>query len=561
LPSAQLVIDHDLFRSVPNDGTPPDHVSSNGSGATTLPAPALHPSIALGPVVDTTTPPPIRRLAPLPTSAPYPVDTSNLGEVPLESTESSVRSATRSLPKGVAKDAIPVKMLDVPESLLGEAMKKDRHDWRSRVIIGMGNPNYKGAFATTREKDPEGKWRVAGLELHIYDMGEKNPPALPKETHGELLKEKVTNPARNMNETTEGASAPVENNSVDTAVPKSGWGDTLSSVFESLAHQRSSSSALASQRPVYLENTTEDTLECYFAHQSASPFHDSTTSPAIGASTSVAQPKRRVSNREKSLPSSSFAPIAPLLKSAVAHLPRTVAPMRPVRPVRSTIHPEELVLLSADISSPSTSHLPSPHITQTESESEPILEPSFGSLPETALPQPSRRTNRQTEPSQTLLGMQFDSPFCSGSNAAESLSDIAGGFLRRYVCAALPFVLLTTQRFFGYLESREKAGISSGYSQEAVMSWQLNNLPSVGVCPQVGNPQAQGHQITEVPRWIERNLLLRASHTLLHDIYYLSGSTVLHRRTLESSACAWNSRHCQALGNYGGPQIIPFARS
>ena len=70
------------------------------------------------------------------------------------------------------------------------------------------------------------------------------------------------------------------------------------------------------------------------------------------------------------------------------------------------------------------------------------------------------------------------------------------------------------------------------------MSWQLNDLPSIGVCPQVGNPQAQGHQITEVPRWSERNLLLRTSHALLHDISP-STSTVLNRRTLGSSPCAW----------------------
>ena len=479
-----------------------------------LHAPARHPSIAIGPVVDKATPPPIRRLAPLPTSAPtHPVDMSNLGEVPVESTELSVRSTTRSLPKGIAKDAIPVKVFDVPESLL---KRKDRNDWKNKVIIALGNPNYKGALATTREKDPEGKWRVAGSELHIYDAGEKNPPALPKETYGELLKETDTNPTRIMNETTGGASAPAENNSVDTTVRKSGWGDTLSSVFESLAHRGSSSSALASQQPVCLENSTEHTLERYFTHQST-PSHDSMTSPAIEASTSVAHPKRCVSSREKSLPSSSFAPIAPLPEGAEAYLPRTVAPVRPVRRVRSTVHPEELVFLSADIFAPST---PSPHFTQTESESEPILAPSFGPLPETFLPQPSRRTTKQSEPSQSLLGTQFDSPFCSGSNAAESLSDIAGGFLRRYVCcAALPFVLLTTQRFFGYLESREKTQISSGYSEEAIMSWQLNNLPSVGVCPQVGNPQAQGHQITEVHRYFERNLLLRASHTLLHDIF------------------------------------------
>ncbi len=106
-------------------------------------------------------------------------------------------------------------------------MKKDRNNWRNRVIIELGNPNCKGAFATTRGKDPEGKWRVAGLELYIYDTGEKNPPALPKETHGEPLKEKDTNPTMNINETTEGASASAENNFINTTVPKSGWGDTL----------------------------------------------------------------------------------------------------------------------------------------------------------------------------------------------------------------------------------------------------------------------------------------------------------------------------------------------
>jgi hypothetical protein len=47
-----------------------------------------------------------------------------------------------------------------------------------------------------------------------------------------------------------------------------------------------------------------------------------------------------------------------------------------------------------------------------------------------------------------------------------------------------------------------------------MMSWQFNDLPSVGTCPQVGNPQAQGHQITEAPRWVGRNLLFCMYHTL-----------------------------------------------
>ena len=51
------------------------------------------------------------------------------------------------------------------------------------------------------------------------------------------------------------------------------------------------------------------------------------------------------------------------------------------------------------------------------------------------------------------------------------------------------------------------------------MSWQLNNLPSVGVCPQVGNPQAQGHAIIEVPRRFERNLLIRTSHSSSRYIF------------------------------------------
>ena len=85
------------------------------------------------------------------------------------------------------------------------------------------------------------------------------------------------------------------------------------------------------------------------------------------------------------------------------------------------------------------------------------------------------------------------------------------------------------------------------------MSWQLNDLPSVGVCPQVGNPQAQGHRITEVPRWVERNLR-RTSHALPHDI----PSTVLNRRTEGPPPRTWKGRHCQALGNYGGPPISPI---
>ena len=455
---------------------PTSSAGGNGPGPTTLPAPTPHPS-ALSPVADTATPPPIRRLAPLPTSVPHPVDAPNLDKIPIESTESSIRSTTRVLPKGIAKDALPVKTIDVPEYLLGGSMKKDRDDWRSRAIIELGNPNYKGVFATTREKDSEGKWRKAGLELHIYDTGEKNPPALPKGLHQEFLKEKVINPTRNMNQTIEEASASAEN------------------------------------------------PYCNSAHQPAPPFHDSTTFSAIEGSPiegspSVAQSKQRASNRQISIPSSPFTSIAPPSKSTKVHLPRTVAPMRPPR---STIHLEEPVLPSADIST-STSHTPAPHIIKTEPEPEPVLAPTSDSPPERVLPQPSPRTTKLSEPTQSLLGIQFDSSFCSGSNAVESLSEIARGFLRRYVCAALPFGLLTVQRFFGYLESTEKARISGGYSEEALMSWQLNNLPSIGICPQVGNPQAQGHQITEVPRWFERNLLLRTSRILLYDAY-LSVST------------------------------------
>jgi len=430
-------------------------------------------------------------------------------------------------------------------------MKSARNNWRNKVIIQLGNPNYKAVFAPTREKSPGGKWRVAGLELHIYDTGEEDPSALPKEHH---LKENVINPTRNAKRTTVEASAPRENNFIDTTILRedtkasSSWGDTLSSALDSLAHQRSSSPALASQRPVYLKTTTEHTRECISTYQSAPLFHDSTTLPAIEVSTSLAQSKQRVSHRKKSPPSSHFASVAPLPKSAETHLPRTVAP---VRPPRGTIHPAELDLPSANISTP-TPHTPAPHIIKTEPESEPVPAPTSDSFPEWALPQPSPRRTKPSEPT------QFESSFCSGSNAVESLSDIARGFLRRYVCAAFPFVLLTVQRFFGYLESTEKARILGGYSEEALMSWQLNDLPTIGVCPQVGNPQAQGHQITEVPRWVERNLL-RTSHTLLHDIY-LSTSTVLNRRTQGSSPCAWKGRYCQALGNYGGPHIIPFAR-
>jgi hypothetical protein len=366
------------------------------------------------------------------------VDRPNRDEVPIESTEASIRSAARSLPKGVAQDAIPIKVIDVPECLLGERMRKDRYDWKDKRIIELGNPNYKGAFATTREKDPEGKWRVVGLELHIFDTGEENPPALPKEHH---LKEKVTNPTKNINQTTEEASAPAANNCIGTTTPKegsNGCGVTLSSGLESLAHQRSSSSALAPQQRVCLETTTEHTRECNSAHQPTPPFHDSTTFPAIEVSTPVTQSKQRVSNRKKFLPSLHFASIAPPGSSAEAHLPRTVAPMRLPR---SSIHLEERVLLSADILTP-TSHTPAPHSINTEPEPEPVHAPISDSLPEWVLPQPSPRTTNLAEPTQPLLGVQFDSSFCSGSNAVESLSGIAKGFLRRYVCAALPFVLL-----------------------------------------------------------------------------------------------------------------------
>ena len=300
-------------------------------------------------------------------------------------------------------------------------MRKDRYKWRDRVIIELGNPNYVSAFAFTREKDHEGKWRAAGLELHIYDTGEEYPPALPKEIYWELLKEKDTNPTRDANQTTEEASAPADNNSIDITMPKD------------------RPSASGSRRPVYQENT----MDSYSAHQSDPPFYDLTTSPTIDASTSAAQSKQCPFDRKKSRPSSSSAPLALPPRRAEAHLPRTVAP---VRPPRSTIHLDEQVLLSADILAPSTSHSPLPHINKTGFEFEPILAPSLDSLPETDLPQASPRTTKQSEPSQSLLGIQFDSPFCSGTNAVESLSEIARDFLRRYVCTALPFVLLTTQK-------------------------------------------------------------------------------------------------------------------
>ena len=482
-----------------------------------MPVPTFHPSIAPSPVVSRATSPLIRRLAPLPTSAPTRpvesllVDPSNLDKVPVETIEPSTRSTTKTLPKGIAKDALPVKVIDVPEYLLGEDMRKDRYDWRNRLIITLGNPNYKGAFALTREKGPEGKWRIAGLELHIYDAGEKNSPALPKEISLELLKEKGVNSTRSSNQST---GKPVEDNSADTPIPNeqtkssTHCGDTLSSVLGSLAHQRSSPSTLVSQPSVCQENTTERnrapaSRERNSAQQLAPQFRSPTVSAAKETSTSAVQSKQHVSNHKEYASPASFATIVPLSNGPEAHLPRTVAPMRPSR---STRLPEEQVLLSAGISAPL--------IIKSEPESQPFP----GSPPEAVLSQPSSRAATQSVPTYSLQRVRFDSSFCSGSNAMESLSEIVRGFLRRYVYTTLPFASLTPQRFFGYLDSTEKAGISDGYSEEAVMSWQLNDLPSVGVCPQVGNPQAQGHQIKEVPRWVARNLLLRTSHTLLHDV-------------------------------------------
>jgi hypothetical protein len=515
-----------LSRSVPNEATPIDNASNNGSGPTTMPAPAFQPSST---VIDRVGSPPIRRLAPLPTSAPTrPAESLRVGPlrvdaVPFESIESSTRSTTRAVPKGIAKNALPVKVVDVPVYLLGEGMKKDRYDWKNRVIIELGDPNYKGAFA---QKGPEGKWKAAGLQLHIYDAGENNPPALPKEFHRDLLKEKVVDPTGKMNQAMERASAPAENNRTGSPVlaeqtkPSIHRGENLSGILESLACRKTSSSALPSQRSVCPENTIEynharTSQQCNSAQQSAPQFHSSTVSAANGTSVSARQLKQHVPNRKEPASPTSFTPITLLSKGNKAHISRTVAP---VRPSRGQHLPEEPCLLSAHPSAPSTYYSPRPLSTKSEPESKPALAPSPGSIPEMVRPQPSSRTTSQSEPTRSLPRIAFDSSFCSGSSATKGLSDLARGFLRGYVRAALPFSLLTSERFFVYLDSTQKERIADGYSEDAIMSWQFNDLPSVGVCPQVGNPQAQGHQITEVPRWVGRNLLLRASQTLLHDI-------------------------------------------
>jgi hypothetical protein len=471
--------------------------ASNGSGATTILTPTLHPS---SPVICRGALPPIRRLAPLPASAPSRsakslFDPSKVDELPDEAIESSIRSATRTLPKDIDKDALPLKVLDVPEYLLGDDMRKDRYDWKNRVIIELGNPNYKGAFSSTRERGPEGKWRIAGLELHIYDAGEKNSPAQPEE--------KVVNPTENLNQTTE-RTRPPKNNPTSTSnlneqtKTSTHRGNTLSSTLESLADQRVLSTASASWRPVHLENMTEHnhvptSWECDSDQQPAPPFHTSTTS--------AVQWKQNFLNHKASVSSTSFVPLS---MSPGAHLPRTVAP---IRLFGSTLLPEGAVLSSAHIPATSTFRPPAPPTIKSEPEPEPVL----------VLPQVPSQATKQSEPADSLPRIAFDLPFCSGSNTVESLSEIARSFLRQYVCSALPFSSLTPERFFGYLDSTEKERISSGYSEDAVMSWQLNDLPSVGVCPQVGNPRAQGHQITEVPRWVGRNLLLRTSYALLRD--------------------------------------------
>ena len=443
--SAQLIIDHDLLRSVPNEGTATNTARSDGSGATTIPARAPQPPIAPNPAANRATSPLIRRLAPLPSITPtHPVGPSNPTDSPVEPIESSTRSTTRILPGGIAKDALPVKVIDVPGYLLGGNKKKDRNNWKNRVIIELGNPNYKGAFAPTREKGPDGKWIAAGLELHIYDSGERDPPALPTEIHRDLLKEGAT--MRNVNQITEEASAPAESNSNDTSIPNeqtrtsTHWEDTLSTVLESLVRQRSSSSALASQQSVCLENTTEHngtptSPERNSTQRSAPSFHSSTTS--------AVRSNQYVSNHKQPVSSAYFVPIANLGRSPEAHLPRTVAPMRLSR---STLFPEEPVLLSANIPALSTSHSSAPLIIKSKPESEPVVAPRPDSLPKAVLPQPSLRPAKQAEPTHSLQQFEFDSSFCSGSNSVESLSDMARGFLRRYVCVAHPFALLMSPK-------------------------------------------------------------------------------------------------------------------
>ena len=391
--------------------------------------------------------PPFNRLAPLPVSAPAPArpiesllfGVSNVDEFPVGSVGPSIRSTTRTLPKGIAKDALPVKVIDVPEFLLGENMKKERYDWKRRVIIELGNPNYKGALAPMREKGPEGKWKVSGLELHIYDAGE-NVPALPKEIHRESLKDNVVHPTENMIQTIEEMSD-AENNPTDTAIPNqraettTDRNGTRFSVLESLTRQKTPFLS-ASQRSVSPENTTQHnrvpTSEGRNSAQQWAPqFYSSTTSGTNEVSTSAVQSRKYVSGHKQSASSAPFVTRVPFGTSYQAHQPRTVPP---VRPSRTSLLPEEPVLSSAGISAPL--------IIKSEPESDPILLLSSGS-PEAVSPRPLPRTATQSEPSHSLLRIEFDSTFCSGSNAVESLHDIARGFLRRCVCTSLLFASLT----------------------------------------------------------------------------------------------------------------------
>ena len=316
-------------------------------------------------------------------------------------------------------------------------MRKDRYDWKKQVIIDLGNPNYKGAFSLMWEKGPEGKWKVSGLELHIYDAGEKSPPARPNGIH----RGNVVDPTRNMSRTIEGTSdtgnnftdAPIHNQRTKTPADRNG---TLFSVLEP-------------PESMTERNHVPTAQERNSVQQPAPQFYSPATPATNRASISAVQSKKHVSDHKGSVSSTSFVTIAPFGTSPKAHQLRTVAPMRPYR---NTLLPEEPVVSSANISAP---------LIKSESESDAILSPPSGS-PEAVSTRLPSGTATQSEPSHSLSHIEFDSSFCSGSNAVESLCEIASGFLRRYVCTAPPFASLTSQRFFGYWDSTEKARISGG---------------------------------------------------------------------------------------------------
>lgn len=316
-------------------------------------------------------------------------------------------------------------------------MKKERYDWKRRVIIELGNPNYKGALAPMREKGPGGKWKVSGLELHIYDAGE-NVPALPREIYRESLKDNVAHPTENMIRTIEETSD-AENNSNDTPIHNQRTETTTdrngTHFPESLTRQKSPFLS-ASQRFVSPENTTQHdrvsaSQERNSAQQRAPQFYRSMTSGTNEASTSAVQSRKHVSGHKQSVSSTPFVTRVPFGTSYQAHQPRSVPP---VRPSRTSLLPEEPVLSSANISAPL--------IIKSESESDPILVLSSSS-PEAVSPRSLLRTATQSEPSHSHSRIEFDSTFCSGSNAVESLHDIARGFLRRCVCTSLLFASLT----------------------------------------------------------------------------------------------------------------------